>query len=87
MADDTTPPLPGWEYTDGIGYTRQLGPLHLHTWKMPAQDAFPWSVRLKGFLVTSCWKECEDTATAIHAMEAAERAARAHAESILRELP
>lgn len=95
MADDVTPPLPGWAYTDGVGYTRDLGPLHLHVWQAPpgAQAryqnpaAFPFSIRLRGFLVTSDWTESEGTSTPIHAMESAERAARTFAEAILADLP
>jgi hypothetical protein len=77
-------PRPGWEFAEGIGYTRVVGPLHLHVWEQheSAVRRFSWSVRLSGFLVTSCWGT-RAPADAHGAMVAAEAAALFLANSII----
>lgn len=95
VAQSKTPAFPPWTFTEGAGWTLTLGELHLHVWQAPEttkaryQDpaAFPWSIRLKGFLVAADWTAGEGTSSPAHSMESAENTARAFAEAILADLP
>lgn len=77
-------PRPGWVFTEGVGYTRTVGPLHLHAWEQheTADRRFSWSIRVSGFLLGSQWGKYAPKDAAV-AMEHAEMLARALAESIL----